>query len=334
MAPLPPAELSIVTSRAPASAAVVERYAYTSGFAADGLPVMVFVDRSDHIEQLAGTNGGGHGRSRSSRTVVPGHDRSVGGRIWAVPVAAKVPEIIALFWVVKVLTTAGGEATSDYLVRYGNVVGGGIELLLFAIGLVLQVGTNRYRAVAYWWLAFSIAIFGTGVADFLHLDVHIPYAGTTAMWAIILAVIFWLWHHLEGTLSIHSIHTRRREFFYWSTVFATFALGTALGDYTAVVLGLGYLGSGIFFAVAIVLPALAHWKLGLNWVAAFWMSYVLTRPLGASFADYVSKPLDHGGLGFGNGPTAAVCFAAVAAFVFYLAIARPDIQQDIERAEV
>jgi uncharacterized membrane-anchored protein len=255
-------------------------------------------------------------------------------RIWVAPVAVKVPEIIALFWVVKVLTTAGGEATSDYLATYGNVVGGGIELLGFAIGLILQFGTRRYRALAYWWLAFSIAIFGTGVADFLHLDIHISYGGTSVIWAVILGVIFWFWHRLEGTLSIHSVHSRRRELFYWATVFATFALGTAFGDYTAVTLHLGFVGSGIFFAVAIVLPGLAHWKLRLNSVVAFWISYVLTRPLGASFADYASKPHTLSGMNLGNGPTAAVCFLAVAALVIYLAVARPDIQQGIEQVEV
>jgi len=255
-------------------------------------------------------------------------------RMWARPIAAKVPEIIALFWAVKILTTAGGEATSDFLAHYGNFVGGGAELLVFVIGLVLQFGTKRYRAFAYWWLAFSIAIFGTGVADFLHLDVHISYAGTTVLWAAILGFIFWLWHHQERTLSIHSIHTRRREFFYWSTVFATFALGTALGDYTAFVLNLGYLASGFMFAVAIVLPGLARRLFGLNPVLAFWIAYVLTRPLGASFADWVSKPHRLGGIAFGDGPTAALCFLAVAALVGYLAVARPDIQQGIEEAEV
>jgi uncharacterized membrane-anchored protein len=259
---------------------------------------------------------------------------SIVDRLWAAPVAAKVPEIIALFWIVKVLTTAGGEATSDYLAGYGNFVGGGAEVLVFAIGLILQFGTTRYRAFAYWWLAFSIAIFGTGVADFLHLDVHIPYAGTTALWAVILAGIFVLWHHREGTLSIHSIHTRQREFFYWATVFATFALGTALGDYTATALHLGYLKSGIVFGIAILLPGLARWKFGLNSVVAFWISYVLTRPLGASFADYVSKPKSIGGIAFGDGSTAAVCFGIVAVLVIYLAIARPDIQQGVEPVEV
>jgi uncharacterized membrane-anchored protein len=278
--------------------------------------------RAEHLDAPASTR----------HALEPARSRSFLDRLWVAPVAAKVPEIIALFWIVKVLTTAGGEATSDYLAGYGNFVGGGIELLVFAVGLVLQCVTRRYRAVAYWWLAFSIAIFGTGVADFLHLDVHISYAGTSAIWAVILGIVFLLWHRLEGTLSIHSVHSRRREFFYWSTVFATFALGTAFGDYTAVTLNLGFLASGIFFAVAIVLPAVAHWKLRLNSVVAFWISYVLTRPLGASFADYASKPRSLGGIDLGNGPTAAACFVAVAALVAYLAVARPDIQPAIHQS--
>jgi len=249
------------------------------------------------------------------------------GRIFPAPAAAKVPEVIFLFWVVKVLTTAGGEATSDYLKTLGNIKGGGVEVVLFVAGLVLQYSTRRYRAFAYWFLAFAIAIFGTGVADFLHLDVHIPYAGTTLMWAVILAVIFWLWQHSEGTLSIHSVTTQRRESFYWATVFATFALGTALGDFTATSLHLGYLASGILFGVVILLPALAWRQFGLNGIAAFWMSYVVTRPLGASFADYISKPARISGINFGDGLTAIVFAIAVFVLVSYLAVARPDIQQ-------
>jgi uncharacterized membrane-anchored protein len=255
-------------------------------------------------------------------------------RVWADPAAPKVPEIIPLFWLVKILTTGGGEATSDYLTKFGNIGGGGLEVGVFAVGLLLQFGTTRYRAFSYWWLAYSIAIFGTGVADFLHLDVHIPYLGTTLLWAAILAVVFALWHRAEGTLSIHSIHTRSREAYYWTTVFATFALGTALGDYTAAVLNLGYLGSAALFGVLILLPWVAHSRFNLNPVAAFWASYVLTRPLGASFADYFSKPHALSGANLGDGPVAAVCFAAVAVLVGYLALARPDIQQGVESVEV
>jgi uncharacterized membrane-anchored protein len=251
------------------------------------------------------------------------------GRFFPAPVAAKVPEVILVFWAVKILTTAGGEATSDYLKTYGNFGGGGLEVLVIVVGLVLQFATRRYRAFAYWSLAFAIAITGTGVSDFLHLDVHIPYAGTTLLWAVVLAVILWVWQRNEGTLSIHSITTQRREAYYWATVFATFALGTALGDFTATSLNLGYLDSGILFAIVILIPALARWQLGLNGIAAFWMSYVITRPLGASFADYISKPKDLSGINFGNGPTAIVFAAAVFVLVCYLALARPDIQQPL-----
>jgi uncharacterized membrane-anchored protein len=247
-------------------------------------------------------------------------------RIFPAPVAAKVPEVIALFWVVKILTTAGGEATSDFLKNWGNIKGGGTEVLLFAIGLVLQFGTRRYRAIAYWFLAYAIAIFGTGVSDFLHLDVNVPYAGTTALWAVVLGVIFLVWHRTERTLSIHSITTQRRECFYWATVFATFALGTALGDFTATALNLGYLASGIIFSVLILIPAVAWWKFGLNAVVAFWCAYVVTRPLGASYADYISKPPSLSGIGFGDGATALVFTVAVAILVLYLAVVRPDIQ--------
>ena len=239
--------------------------------------------------------------------------------------AVKVPEITFLFWIIKLLTTAGGEATSDYLKTWGNIKGGGTEVALFLVGLVLQFATRRYRAFAYWFLAYAIAIFGTGVADAMHLIVGIPYGGTTALWACILAVIFAVWYRSEGTLSIHSITTTRRELFYWATVFATFALGTALGDFTAAVLHLGYLGSAVLFFVVILIPAVA-WRLGMNAIAAFWWAYVVTRPLGASFADWFSKPHHLSGLNYGDGPTAAVMLALIVILVGYTAIARYDIQ--------
>jgi uncharacterized membrane-anchored protein len=252
------------------------------------------------------------------------------GRIFPAPLAAKVPEVILLFWVVKILTTAGGEATSDYLKTWGNIGGGGTEIVLFVAALIFQFATRRYRAFAYWFLAYAIAIFGTGVADFLHLDVGISYAGTTVLWAAILALVFSLWYRAERTLSIHSIRTQRREAYYWATVFATFALGTALGDFTATSLGLGYLASGILFGVIILLPALAWWRFGLNSIVAFWMAYVVTRPLGASFADYISKPTNTSGLGFGDGPTAVIFSLAVFVLVSFLAIRQPDIQQSVD----
>src|ERR1700728_32479 len=125
------------------------------------------------------------------------------GRFLPAPVAAKVPEIILLFWVVKILTTAGGEATSDYLKTWGNIGGGGTEIILFIVGFVVQCGPRRYRAFAYWFLAYAIAVSGTGISDFLHLDVKIPYAGTTVLWAVVLVAVFWTCQRSEGTLSLH-----------------------------------------------------------------------------------------------------------------------------------
>ena len=264
-------------------------------------------------------------------TPVPNHRRG----FIAEPVAAKVPEITLLFWVIKIITTAGGEATSDYLALDlgSRLIAGCIEAGILVIGLVWQFRTRRYTAAAYWFLAYAIAIFGTGVSDALHLFVGIPYAGTTALWAVVLALVFWLWYRSEHTLSIHSIVTTRREIYYWSVVFATFALGTALGDFTATALHLGYLASGIMFGVVILIPAVLWSGFRLNAVVAFWFAYVVTRPLGASFADYVSKPHSLSGINFGDGPTALVATIVVAALVGYLAVARTDIQPPLDQRQ-
>ena len=250
-------------------------------------------------------------------------------RFFPEPVAAKVPEITLLFWVIKILTTAGGEATSDYLALDlgSRLVAGCIEAGIFVVALVWQFRTRRYVAAAYWLLAYAIAIFGTGVADALHLFVGIPYAGTTAAWAVVLALVFWLWYRSERTLSIHSIVTQRREIYYWCVVFATFALGTALGDFTAIALQLGFLASGILFFLVILIPAVAWSRFGLNPVVAFWFAYVVTRPLGASFADYFSKPHSLSGLNYGDATVAVITTIMVAVLVAYLSVTRRDIQR-------
>jgi uncharacterized membrane-anchored protein len=171
-----------------------------------------------------------------------------------------------------------------------------------------------------------VAVFGTLAADGLHVELHVPYLGSTIFYAIVLAVVFYLWRRNEGTLSIHSIVTRRRETYYWLTVLATFALGTALGDLTAFVLHLGFLTSGLMFTGLILIPALAWWRFGLNEIVAFWWAYVLTRPLGASFADWLSKPHALSGLNLGDGQVAAVATVIIAVLVAYVAVTRNDIQ--------
>jgi uncharacterized membrane-anchored protein len=242
--------------------------------------------------------------------------------------ASKVPLITAFFWIIKLLSTAMGEATSDYMVRTIDPV---IAVLFgfagFVVAMVLQFRAKRYNAWIYWFAVVMVAVFGTQCADVLHIKFHVPYVASTVFYAIVLAVIFVLWYRTEKTLSIHSIRTPRREVFYWATVLATFALGTATGDMTAKTLNLGYLASGILFSAAFVVVAVAHWKLGLNPILAFWIAYVLTRPIGASFADYVAFPHSVGGLGVGHAPVALVLTVIIAALVAYLAVTRIDVEE-------
>ena len=247
--------------------------------------------------------------------------------------ASKVPLITVYFWIIKLLTTAMGEATSDYMVRTINPV---IAVLFgftaFVIAMVLQFRAKRYVAWTYWLAVAMVAVFGTQAADVLHIKFHVPYAASTAFYAVVLTVIFIVWYRVEGTLSIHSIRTPRRELFYWATVLATFALGTATGDLTARTLNLGYLASGIWFSLAFAAVAVAHWKFGLNSILAFWICYVLTRPVGASFADYVAFPHSVGGLGVGHGAVALFLTFVIVIFVAYLQVTRKDVEDIAEGA--
>ncbi len=224
----------------------------------------------------------------------------------------KVPEVTAVFWAVKILTTGLGEATSDYLAAHNRVVAVLATGLLLLAALVWQLRTTRYQPLAYWVTVAMVAIFGTMAADVAHVVLGIPYAVTTVGYALSLAVVLGWWWWSERTLSIHSILTPRRELFYWATVLATFALGTAAGDLTAYTLRWGYLPSAIFFGVAILVPLLA-WRLGAREVAMFWTAYVLTRPLGASVADWLGKPAARAhGLGLGDGTVTVAGFAIFA----------------------
>jgi uncharacterized membrane-anchored protein len=242
--------------------------------------------------------------------------------------ASKVPMITAFFWIIKLLSTAMGEATSDYMVRaIDPVIAVCLGFIGFVIAMVLQFRAKRYNAWIYWLAVVMVAVFGTQAADVLHIKFHVPYIASSTFYAIVLAVVFVLWYRTEGTLSIHSIRTPRREVFYWLTVLATFALGTALGDLTATTFGLGYLTSGIMFSVLFLVPAIAYWRFRLNAILCFWTAYVLTRPVGASFADYMGFPPSRGGLGWGHAPVASVLFVIIFVLVAYLAVTRKDVEQ-------
>ncbi|ABW10987.1 protein of unknown function DUF347 [Parafrankia sp. EAN1pec] len=238
------------------------------------------------------------------------------------PLAAKVPEITAMFWVVKILTTGMGEAAADFLAHISLVLAAGIGVVGFVAGLALQFRASRYTAPVYWFAVMMVAVFGTMAAD----GPPVGHLGSMLFYIAVLAGVLYYWYRSEGTLSIHSIVTRRRETLYWLTVVTTFALGTAAGDVTADTLHLGYLGSGLLFAVAILVP-LIGWRFGLNEVVAFWLAYILTRPLGASFADWLGKPSSKSGVGLGDGVVAAAATVLIVALVVYLAVTRGDIQR-------
>lgn len=232
----------------------------------------------------------------------------------------KVPEISMAFWITKVLTTGMGEVTSDFLVTHLEpVIAVCIGAVAFALALVIQFRATAYRPSVYWLAVVMVSIFGTMAADVLHVGLGVPYLLSSGFFIVVLAAVFWVWRASEKTLSIHSITSRRREVFYWAAVLGTFALGTAVGDLTAVVLHLGYFASGVLFAVLIAVPGILFSRGRIGPVLAFWWAYVLTRPLGASFADWIALPPARGGVGWGTGPISLVLSAAIVMAVAYLA---------------
>ena len=230
----------------------------------------------------------------------------------------KVPAVRPYFWVVKLLTTAMGEAVSDFVVldvnKYlGVILGFGV----FAAAIIWQFRAARYRTWPYWTAVSMVAVFGTMAADVMHVVLGLPYLVSAAGCAVCLIVTFAGWYRSEGTLDIHSIVTRRREVFYWLAVIFTFAMGTALGDLFATTFHLGYLASALVFTAAICVPLIA-WRLGASPVLTFWVAYILTRPIGASFADFFGMPKDISGMGFGHAAVSAVTAILVVASFIYL----------------
>jgi uncharacterized membrane-anchored protein len=236
-----------------------------------------------------------------------------------------VPEITAYFWVLKALSTALGESTSDYLVHTMTpVVAVVLGFVAFSAALVLQFSVRRYLAWTYWLAVVMVGVFGTMAADVLHVGLGVPYIASTVAFALALAVVFWTWQRAEQTLSIHSVDNARRETFYWAAVVATFALGTAAGDLIAITFHLGYFVAAVLFAALILVPVLGYFRLGWNSIFAFWFAYVVTRPLGASVADWLGKPTTAHGLGWGSGHVALGLGALIFVLVAYLAITRQD----------
>lgn len=240
----------------------------------------------------------------------------------------KVPEITLLFWGLKLLTTGMGEAMSDFLGEHSVPIAGLIGVVGMGLALRLQLRKREYSAPYYWFVVMMVAIFGTMVADAVRDGAGIGYGVTTPLFAACAAAVFYRWYRKEGTLDIHTIVTPSRERYYWLAVFFTFALGTAAGDLTATTFSLGFGDSILLFSAIILLPLVGWWKFNLNPVFAFWFAYIDTRPIGASFADWFSKPHDISGLNFGDGNTSLCALIVFLVLVIYATVTAHGVQAE------
>ena len=239
--------------------------------------------------------------------------------------ANRVPEVTLDFWLIKLMAVTMGETAADYLAVNLGLGLTATSLLMsgvLVVVLVLQFAQRRYVPWAYWLAVVMISIVGTLVTDNLVDNFGVPLTVTTAVFTVALAVTFFVWHRVEGTLSIHDVTSFRREAFYWLAILFTFALGTAAGDLVAERFGLGYLATGILFGMIIASLALGYFMLGLDAILGFWLAYIFTRPLGASFGDLLSQPGEYGGMGFGTIVTSALFLAAIAGLVVYMTVTR------------
>lgn len=239
----------------------------------------------------------------------------------------KVPEVTIFFWIIKIMATTVGETTADFLsetLKLGLTKTTFIMGSLLIITLFFQFRAKKYKPRIYWLAVVLISIVGTLITDNLTDNLGVSLKITTTIFAIILIVTFAIWYASEKTLSIHSICTTKRETFYWSAILFTFALGTAAGDLIAEVFNIGYWKSALMFVALIGVVAIVYYGFKLNSVLAFWMAYILTRPLGASLGDYLSQPIKDGGLGLGTVGTSTIFLLTILSIVIYLTKTKKD----------
>ncbi len=245
----------------------------------------------------------------------------------------KVPGITLYFWIIKILCTTIGETAADFINGKFNLGLTGTTLIMGAlliIALIFQFKANKYIPTRYWIAVVLISVVGTLITDNLTDNLGVSLIVTTIVFSIVLGIVFIIWYYFEKTLSIHKIDSRRREAFYWLAILFTFALGTAAGDLMAESLQLGYWLSGLIFAAMIGIVYVAYKYLHLNAILAFWIAYILTRPLGASIGDFLSQPKQNGGVGLGTALTSGIFLAAIIATVIYLSITKKDVIQASE----
>ncbi|WP_026695358.1 hypothetical protein [Peribacillus kribbensis] len=248
----------------------------------------------------------------------------------------KVPQVTIFFWIIKVLCTTVGETFADFInlnLGLGLTLTTIIMGAAFFIALFFQFKANKYVPAIYWITVVLISVFGTLVTDNLTDNMGVPLEVSTAVFSVLLGLTFLFWYLSEKTLSIHTIFTKKREVFYWLTILFTFALGTAVGDLFSEQLGFGYLYTGVGVVIIIALVFLAYKYLRLDGVLAFWIAYILTRPLGASLGDYLSQSKVNGGLGLGTTVTSVIFLIAILAIIVFLAISKIDANAKSDIAE-
>ena len=235
----------------------------------------------------------------------------------------KVPAVTAVFWIIKIMATTVGETGADYLavhIGLGAALTGAIMLVLLAAAFIVQLRSRRYTPWMYWLTVVLVSVVGTQITDALTDGLGVSLYASTTAFALALAGVFAAWYWSERTLSVQTITTTRRELFYWAAILFTFALGTAAGDLATEALGLGFRVGVLVFGALISLIAIG-WRFGLNSVLAFWLAYILTRPLGASLGDLLSQAPTYGGLGLGTVNTSLVFLAVILSLVAFLTFA-------------
>ena len=240
----------------------------------------------------------------------------------------KVPEVTLYFWIIKIMATTVGETGADFLnvdLNFGLTGTSVVMGALLGVFLFLQVRTRKYVPWLYWVNVVLISVAGTLITDNLVDNFGVALETTTIAFALALSATFALWYASEKTLSIHSIFTPKRELFYWAAILFTFALGTAAGDLAAEGLQLGYAYSTLIFGALIALVTFAYYVFKANAVLAFWVAYILTRPLGASFGDLLSQPTANGGFGLGTVITSMIFLSTILSLVVYLTVTRRDV---------
>ncbi|MHB8166627.1 MAG: COG4705 family protein [Sulfuricella sp.] len=240
----------------------------------------------------------------------------------------KVPEVTLYFWIIKIMATTVGETAADFLsvnLNFGLTGTSVVMGALLAIFLLMQLRSRKYVPWLYWMTVVLISVFGTLITDNMVDNFGIAMKTTTIIFSLALLATFVAWYASEKTLSIHTIFTTKRELFYWATILFTFALGTAAGDLAAEGLGLGYAKSALIFGTAIGVITIAYYLFKRNAILAFWIAYILTRPLGASCGDFLSQPVANGGLGLGTVVTSMIFLSTIVGLVIYLTFSRKDM---------